>query len=94
MVVSRLTRVGHRNKRLWIRVLDRLVLGINDQQLVTGISILLIELSRVCPISTCHFYLTNILAMFSCSSHLTSVCLCLLFYLQARWAWLGSHLYL
>ena len=60
-------------KRFWLRVLDRLILGFSDQQLVTGISILLIGFISVCRVSTYHFYVINNLGMFSCSSHLASV---------------------
>ncbi len=60
-------------KRFWIRVLDRLILGFSDQQLITGISILLIGFIKICHISTYHFYVVTNLAMFSCSTHLASV---------------------
>ena len=51
---------AQRTKLFWIRVLDRLILGFSDQQLVTGLSILLIGLIRICRISTYHFYVSII----------------------------------
>lgn len=60
-------------KEFWIRVLDRLILGFSDQQLVTGMAILIIGLARIGQITTYHFYIIESLAMFSCGCHLASV---------------------
>jgi hypothetical protein len=60
-------------KAFWIRVLDRFILSLSDQQLVTGVSILLIGFFKVPHISTYHFLLITNLGMFSCSAHLASV---------------------
>lgn len=57
----------------WILVLDRLILGFSDQQLVTGLAVLIIGLSRIDLISTYHFYVIESLAMFSCGCHMASV---------------------
>jgi hypothetical protein len=50
-----------------------MILGFSDQQLITGISIMVIGYIKVCSISTYHFYIIQTLAMFSCSAHLASV---------------------
>ena len=60
-------------KRFWTRVLDRLILGLSDQQLVTGFSILMIGFVKIMQLSIYHFFLVISLAMFSCSAHLASV---------------------
>lgn len=67
-------RISERRRKFWVSVLDRYILGLSDQQLVTGISILtigFINLSR--GISAYHFGLITSLGMFSCSAHLASV---------------------
>lgn len=68
-------RISNPQKRdFWLHVLDRIVLGLSDQQLVTGFSILLvgyIKLHERVPIY--HFFCITNLAMFSCSVHLASV---------------------
>jgi hypothetical protein len=68
-------RISERRRKFWVSVLDRCILGLSDdQQLVTGISILTIgftNLSR--DISAYHFGLITSLGMFSCSAHLASV---------------------
>ena len=73
VLYHRLATLDESKKRFWLRVLDRLILGFSDQQLVTGISILLIGFISICRISTYHFRVINSLGMFSCSSHLASV---------------------
>ena len=69
----RLAQLDESKRRFWLRVLDRLILGFSDQQLVTGICILLIGFISICRISNYHFLIINNLGMFSCSSHLASV---------------------
>jgi hypothetical protein len=60
-------------REFWIQVLDRLILGFSDQQLVTGMAVLMIGLGTIGQISTYHFYVIESLAMFSCGCHLASV---------------------
>src|SRR2546429_5681837 len=57
----------------WVIVLDKLILGLSDQQLVTGLAVLTIGLGRIRLISTYHFYVIQSLAMFSCGCHMASV---------------------
>jgi hypothetical protein len=60
-------------KEFWRRVLDRLVLGFSDQQLITGFAMILIGLIKIRTVSSYHFFLVLSLAMLSCSIHMTSV---------------------
>lgn len=60
-------------KEFWCRVLDRLILGFSDQQLITGFAMILIGLAKVRTIHLYHFSLILCLAMLSCSIHMTSV---------------------
>ena len=83
LLTTKLVRLNGDKKLFWLRVLDRLILGFSDQQLATGISIILIGLFSICRISSYHFYVINNLGMFSCSSHLASV-LSLRRYFQAN----------
>ena len=57
----------------WLRLLDRLVLGLSDQQLVSGIAILLIAIITRCRIATYHFQLIMDLGTLSCATHFVSV---------------------
>jgi hypothetical protein len=60
-------------KEFWRRVLDRLVLGFSDQQLITGFAMILIGLIKIRTVTSYHFFLILSLAMLSCSIHMTSV---------------------
>src|SRR5690349_6866768 len=60
-------------KEFWRRVLDRLILGFSDQQLITGFAMILIGLAKIRTITLYHFNLILSLAMLSCSIHMTSV---------------------
>jgi hypothetical protein len=60
-------------REFWVLVLDKLILGLSDQQLVTGLAVLMIGLGRISLISTYHFYVIESLAMFSCGCHMASV---------------------
>jgi len=68
-------RVRDEAKRQFVlRVMDRLILGLSDQQLITGVSILLVGyIKMVNGVSLYHFSLIVNLGMFSCSAHLASV---------------------
>ena len=83
VLIRRWRPISDSRKHYLIRVLDRFVLGFSDQQLITGVSILLIGFIRFCSISTYHFYVITNLAKFSCSSHLASI-LSLRRYFQAH----------
>jgi hypothetical protein len=69
-----ISRMSESRRSFWVSILDRLILGLSDQQLVTGISILTVGFIKLpYHISTYHFSLITSLAMFSCSAHLASV---------------------
>ena len=78
-----LSRIPSTRKQFWTAVLDRFILGLSDQQLVTGFSILIIGFVKIRHLSIYHFHLIISLAMFSCSAHLASV-LSLRRYFQSR----------
>lgn len=78
-----LNRIASNRKQFWTAVLDRFILGLSDQQLVTGFSILIIGFVKIEHLSIYHFHLIICLAMFSCSAHLASV-LSLRRYFQSR----------
>jgi len=70
--------IAHMPKRLnWRRVIERLVLGLSDQQLVTGIAILSVGVYRIPAsrghISFYHFTLVTDLAWFSSNTHQIAV---------------------
>ena len=67
------SRFKDSTRRFWIKVLDRLILGLSDQQLISGISIMIIGYIKLCSIATYHVYVIQSLAMFSSSAHLASV---------------------
>ena len=60
-------------KKFWQTVVERLVLNLSDQQLLTGIAILVSGLIKLCSISVNHFTVISDLAWFSSSTHLTSL---------------------
>jgi hypothetical protein len=71
---SHITTTVPQKHLFWLRVLDRVVLSLSDQQLVTGFSILVIGCIKLrSDITIYHFACITNLAMFSCSAHLASV---------------------
>lgn len=64
-------------REFWKKVLERLVLGFSDQQLVTGTSILIVGFARFPAsngqISGYHFSLVTYIAWFSSSTHLITI---------------------
>lgn len=60
-------------KEKWIRILDRLVLNLSDQQLATSFAILVTAFVRHCQISNYHLNIVCDLAWFSTVTHLLSV---------------------
>jgi hypothetical protein len=57
----------------WSEVLDRLILGLSDQQLATSLAILITAYIRSCEISNYHLNIVCDLAWFSAITHLLSV---------------------
>ncbi len=68
---------GRRRKEFWIRVLERLILGFSDQQLITGTAMLIVGFSRLPEsggqISCYHFALTVDMVYFSAITHITTL---------------------
>jgi hypothetical protein len=65
------------SQKFWTNVIERLVLGFSDQQLVTGLAIMLTAFIRLGTntngITTYHFSLVTDLAWFSCNTHLITL---------------------
>jgi len=62
---------GRRKK--WNDVLVHLTLGLSDQQLVTGLAILVVGFTNHCTIASRHFWVVFDLAWFSSVTHLASL---------------------
>ena len=68
---------GGRRKQFWRRVLERLILGLSDQQLITGTAMLIMGFSRL-PVRggyiSCYDFtvITNI-ALFSGITHMITI---------------------
>lgn len=57
----------------WKSVLTQLILGLSDQQLLTGIAILIVGFTKSCTLSSFHFWVVFDLAWFSSVTHLISL---------------------
>ncbi len=62
-------------KKFWGTVIERVILNLSDQQLLTGIAILVLGLIKHCTISVYHFTVVSDLAWFSSYVHMTSLIL-------------------
>ena len=60
-------------RRFWIPVIEKVVLNLSDQQLLTGLSVLIAGFATHCSISAYHFAIVGDLAWFSSNVHLTSL---------------------
>ena len=60
-------------RELWVPVIKKLVLSLSDQQLLTGLAVLIAAFSTHCTISVYHFALVNDLAWFSANVHLITL---------------------
>ena len=60
-------------RELWVPVIKKLVLSLSDQQLLTGLAVLIAAFSTHCSISMYHFALVNDLAWFSANVHLITL---------------------
>ena len=70
----------------WIDNLVHIIIGLSDQQLVTGLAILIVGFSKHCSMSSRHFWVVFDLGWFSAVTHLASLPV-LNYYLQdyPRW---------
>ena len=60
-------------KKFWTAVIEKVLLSLSDQQLLTGIAILISGLVKHCSISVYHFSIVSDLAWFSSCVQLTSL---------------------
>ena len=60
-------------RKFWNTVIERVVLNLSDQQLLTGLAILITGFAMTCSISTYHFALVGDLAWMSSNVHLTTL---------------------
>ncbi len=60
-------------RKFWVPVLEKMILNLSDQQLLTGLSILVAGFSTHCSISVYHFSIVGDLAWFSANIHLTTL---------------------
>lgn len=67
------SRLNPAELQKWKRVLTQLILGLSDQQLLTGIAILIVGFTESCTISSFHFWVVFDLAWFSSVTHLVSL---------------------
>ena len=68
-----LIRIRDSKRELWVPVIQKLVLSLSDQQLLTGLAVLIAAFWTHCSISVYHFALVNDLAWFSATVHLTTL---------------------
>ena len=59
-------------KHYWMAIMERFILGLADQQLVTGTAVLLVGYLK-CDITAYHFTIVGDLAWFSSNVHITSL---------------------
>ena len=60
-------------RHFWIPVIEKVILNLSDQQLLTGLSMLIAGFATHCSISAYHFAIVGDLAWFSSNVHLTSL---------------------
>ena len=66
-------RVPDDKREIWVEVIEKVVLNISDQQLLTGTAVLIASFWTHCSISVYHFTLASDLAWFSANVHLTTL---------------------
>ena len=62
-----------RFRHFWIPVIEKVLLNLSDQQLLTGLSVLIAGFATHCSISAYHFSIVSDLAWFSSNVHLSSL---------------------
>ncbi len=60
-------------RHFWIPVIEKVMLNLSDQQLLTGLSLLVVGFATHCSISAYHFEIVGDLAWFSSNVHLASL---------------------
>src|ERR1700734_1263414 len=71
--INAMRRGSETTARFWRPILERFILGLSDQQLVTGLAILITGYYLHCKISYYHFNLVINLAWFSSTTHLATL---------------------
>ena len=66
-------KISDSKRNFWIPIIEKLVLSLSDQQLLTGLAVLIASFWTHCSISVYHFALVNDLAWFSSSVHVTTL---------------------
>ena len=66
-------RVSEENREFWVEVIEKIILNISDQQLLTGTAVLIASFWTHCSISVYHFALASDLAWFSANAHLITL---------------------
>ena len=67
------SEVAKSKRDFWVPIIENVVLGLSDQQLLTGLAVLIAGFWTHCSISVYHFALVNDLAWFSANTHLTTL---------------------
>lgn len=68
-----LFKIADSKRDFWVPVIKKVVLSLSDQQLLTGLAVLIAGFWTHCSISVYHFALVNDLAWFSASVHLITL---------------------
>lgn len=66
-------KLSDSKRDFWVPVIKKLALNLSDQQLLTGLAVLIAGFWTHCSISVYHFALVNDLAWFSATVHLTTL---------------------
>ena len=80
---SQLTRTVRRNQEFFVRLIEKVILNLSDQLLLTGTAVLIAGFSTHCSISVYHFTMIGDLAWFASNVHFVTIVV-LLQNLQAR----------
>lgn len=80
---SQLTKTVKRKQEFFAKLIEKIILNLSDQLLLTGTAVLIAGFSTHCSISVYHFTMIGDLAWFASSVHLVTIVV-LLKYLQDR----------
>ena len=69
----RLFKRTRRVRHFWVPVIEKVMLSLSDQQLLTGLSVLIAGFATHCSISAYHFAIVSDLAWFSSNVHLSTL---------------------
>ena len=66
-------KIAESKRDFWVPIIQKLILSLSDQQLLTGLAVLIAGFWTHCSISVYHFALVNDLAWFSAAVHLATL---------------------